>query len=66
MAVTGGYGYLLASNLDATNWRTFLAAQGETGHVAEYEDAAHGVYRAAQFSGDMLEACLFIGPAADA
>ncbi|WP_024577989.1 MULTISPECIES: nitrate reductase [unclassified Afipia] len=66
VAVTGGYGYLLASNLDATNWRTFLAAQGETGHVAEYEDAAHGVYRAAQFSGDMLEACLFIGPASDA
>ena len=63
VAVTGGYGYLLASNRDAASWKTYLSRQGEAGHVAEYEDTAHGVYRAAQFDGDKLEACLFIGPA---
>ncbi|CAN5258358.1 nitrate reductase [soil metagenome] len=66
VAVTGGHGYLLASNLEPASWKTFLAAQGEAGQIAEYEDAARGVYRAAQFSGDMLEACMFMGPAADA
>ncbi|NGX97016.1 MAG: nitrate reductase, partial [Candidatus Afipia apatlaquensis] len=65
VAVTGGYGYLIASNLEVAAWRTFLSPQGEAGHIAEYEDAAHGVYRAAQFSGDRLEACVFIGPAKD-
>jgi assimilatory nitrate reductase catalytic subunit len=66
VAVTGGYGYLLASNLDAANWRTCLSPQGESGHIAEYGDIARGVYRAAQFDGDNLEAVLFIGPANDA
>jgi assimilatory nitrate reductase catalytic subunit len=66
VAVTGGYGYLLASNLDVTSWRTYLSPQGEAGQLAEYGDAAHGIYRAAQFSGDTLEACLFIGPTDDA
>ncbi|MGL4558797.1 MAG: molybdopterin oxidoreductase family protein, partial [Afipia sp.] len=66
VAVTGGYGYLIASNLDLANWRTYLSPQGQAGHLAEYEDTAHGVYRAAQFSGDALEACVFIGPAESA
>jgi assimilatory nitrate reductase catalytic subunit len=63
VAVTGGYGYLLAGNLEIANWKTHLSALGEGGHVAEYEDAAQGVYRAAQFNGDKLEAVLFVGPA---
>jgi assimilatory nitrate reductase catalytic subunit len=63
VAVTGGYGYLLASNRDAASWKTYLSQQGEAGQLAEYEDSSHGVYRAAKFSGDALEACLFIGPA---
>ena len=62
VAVTGGYGYLLAGNLDVANWKTQLLPQGEAGHVAEYEDTAHGVYRAAQFEDDRLEAVLFVGP----
>ena len=66
VAVTGGYGYLLASNAEPALWKSFLAPQGEARHIAEYEDAARGVYRAAQFSGNALDACLFIGPAADA
>ncbi|HEX7792594.1 MAG TPA: molybdopterin-dependent oxidoreductase, partial [Afipia sp.] len=66
VAVAGGYGYLLASNLPSESWKTFLAPKGEVEHIAEYEDAAHGVYRAARFFSDALEACLFIGPATDA
>ena len=66
VAVTGGYGYLLASNTKPASWKSYLTPQGEAGHIAEYEDAARGVYRAAQFAGEALEACLFMGPAADA
>jgi assimilatory nitrate reductase catalytic subunit len=62
VAVTGGYGYLLASNADLAMWRTYLSPQDDAGQLAEYDDVAHGIYRAAQFSGDTLEACLFIGP----
>lgn len=66
VAITGGYGYLLAANLDISIWRTQLCSSGASDHVAEYEDAAQGVYRAAQFDGDKLEAVLFIGPATEA
>jgi len=66
VAVTGGYGYLLASNRELASWKSYLAPQGEAGHFAEYEDTARGVYRVAQFSGDKIDACLFMGPAADA
>jgi assimilatory nitrate reductase catalytic subunit len=31
LAVTGGYGYLLASNLEMANWKTQLSPQGEVG-----------------------------------
>jgi assimilatory nitrate reductase catalytic subunit len=64
VAVTGGYGYLLASNLDMANWKTQLSSQDR--YIAEYEDVAQGIYRAAQFDGDRLEAVLFIGPADNA
>ena len=63
VAVSGGYGYLLADNLDMASWKTPLSVLGEGGHLAEYQDEALGVYRAAQFSGDRLEAVLFVGPA---
>ena len=66
VAVTGGYGYLLAGNLEISTWKTQLPALGEGGYIAEYEDAAQGVYRAAQFNGDRLGAVLFVGPATTA
>ena len=34
--------------------------------LAEYKDFGGGVYRAAAFAADRIEACLFIGPAQDA
>ena len=63
VAVSRGYGYLLAGNLDMASWKTPLSALGEGGHLAEYQDEALGVYRAAKFDGERLEAVLFVGPA---
>lgn len=67
VAVTGGYGYLLASNTDLAMWKSHLMPHEDVGKFehAEYEDAARGTYRAALFSEDALEACLFVGPADD-
>jgi assimilatory nitrate reductase catalytic subunit len=37
-----------------------------SGDIAEYRDFGGGVYRAASFVDDRIEACLFVGPAHDA
>ena len=64
-AVAGGYGYLFADNADLSRWPSWLrAAVG--GDIAEYRDFGGGVFRAASFNGDRIEACLFVGPAHDA
>jgi assimilatory nitrate reductase catalytic subunit len=64
-AVAGGYGYLFADNADLVRWPGWLhAVAGDD--LAEYRDLGGGVYRAASFSGDRIEACLFVGPAHDA
>jgi assimilatory nitrate reductase catalytic subunit len=60
-AVTGGYGYLLAANAAVADWRSWWAAFGHC-DVVEYQDEAGGVFRAAAFVDDRLEACLFTGP----
>jgi assimilatory nitrate reductase catalytic subunit len=65
VAVTGGYGYLLADNADLTRWPSWLrSVAGED--LAEYKDPSGGVYRAASFAQDSIETCLFVGPARDA
>jgi assimilatory nitrate reductase catalytic subunit len=65
VAVTGGHGYLLADNADLAGWESWLrSVAGDD--LAEYKDFGGGVYRAASFSGDRIETCLFIGPARDA
>jgi assimilatory nitrate reductase catalytic subunit len=64
-ALTGGYGYLFADNADLARWPSWLrAAVG--GDIAEYRDFGGGVFRAASFVGERIEACLFVGPAHDA
>jgi assimilatory nitrate reductase catalytic subunit len=64
-AVAGGYGYVFADNADLVRWPGWLyAVAGDD--LAEYRDLGGGVYRAASFSGDRIEACLFVGPAHDA
>jgi assimilatory nitrate reductase catalytic subunit len=64
-AVNGGYGYLFADNADLSRWPSWLRAT-VAGDIAEYRDFGGGVFRAASFSGDRIEACLFVGPAHDA
>ena len=65
VAVTGGYGYLLADNADLAQWHSWLRPVAG-GDLAEYRDFGGGVYRAASFVEDRIETCLFVGPARDA
>jgi assimilatory nitrate reductase catalytic subunit len=64
-AVAGGHAYLFADNADLGRWPAWLRAAAG-GDIAEYRDFGGGVYRAASFAGDRIEACLFVGPAHDA
>jgi assimilatory nitrate reductase catalytic subunit len=64
-AVGGGLGYLIADNADLKGWSSWLrSVAGE--ELAEYSDFGGGVYRAASFTGEAIETCLFLGPARDA
>jgi assimilatory nitrate reductase catalytic subunit len=64
-AVQGGYGYLFADNADLARWANwFDRFAGDD--LAEYSDFGGGVFRAATFAGDRIEACVFVGPAHDA
>jgi assimilatory nitrate reductase catalytic subunit len=65
VAVSGGYGYLLADNADLAGWQSWLRAT-TGGDLAEYSDLGGGVFRAASFTEDRIETCLFVGPARDA
>jgi assimilatory nitrate reductase catalytic subunit len=65
VAVTGGYGYLLADNADLAGWQSWLRSVAGS-DLAEYKDFGGGIFRAASFAGDRIETCLFIGPARDA
>ena len=65
VAVSGGYGYLLADNADLASWQSWLRSVAG-GDLAEYRDFGGGVYRAASFAEDRIETCLFVGPARDA
>ena len=65
VAVTGGYGYLLADNADLVGWQSWL--RSVAGHdLAEYKDFGGGIYRAASFAESRIDTCLFVGPAQDA
>src|SRR4051794_22344549 len=65
VAVNGGHGYLFADNADLKGWQSWLTSF-TSDDLAEYKDFGGGVYRAASFSGDRIETCVFIGPARDA
>ncbi|MBI3699808.1 MAG: molybdopterin-dependent oxidoreductase [Afipia sp.] len=65
-SVTGGYGYLLAASSDIAEWKMLAFSREEAIELAEYEDVASGVYRAAGFQNGRLESCLFIEPSANA
>lgn len=63
--VAGGFGYLFADNGDLSRWPAWLKTRA-TDDVADYMDVGGGVYRAASFTGDRIETCLFVGPGHDA
>jgi assimilatory nitrate reductase catalytic subunit len=65
VAVSGGYGYLLADNADLARWQSWLRSVAGS-DLAEYKDFGGGVYRAASFAESRIETCLFVGPARDA
>jgi assimilatory nitrate reductase catalytic subunit len=70
VAVTGGTGYLLATDVPVETWRrlagSLLRPGVEPVELAEYMDGPSGLYRVAAFAQGRLEGCLFIGPAAAA
>lgn len=63
VALDGGFGYLLADDRPVETWRAWFRSAVADADIAEYLDAAAGVYRAAAFCGDALQLCLFTGPA---
>lgn len=66
VAVEGGSGLLFAA-VDPLDWPALVARlAGADGALAEVSDPARGVYRAAAFRGDRLEAVVFAGPGARA
>lgn len=65
VAITGGYGYLVADNLPAAAWQAWMRARAGD-DVAEYEDAACEAYRAVAFTRDRLDLCVFTGRVGDA
>jgi assimilatory nitrate reductase catalytic subunit len=64
--VPSGAGFLLASDDAPALWRARVRAMVGRGQVAEYFDAARGLYRMAAFEDGRLTGCLFVGPAASA
>jgi assimilatory nitrate reductase catalytic subunit len=65
VAVTGGYGYLLADNADLAGWQSWLRSVAGS-DLAEYKDFGGGIFRAASFVEEHIDTCLFMGPARDA
>jgi assimilatory nitrate reductase catalytic subunit len=63
--ISGGLGYLVADNADLKGWSSWLRSVGGEA-LSEYSDFGGGVYRAASFTDDAIETCLFLGPARDA
>lgn len=64
VAVSGGYGYLFASNAALDDWQRWIGID-EDSELSEYRDPSHGVYRVARFNGERLELCLFVEPFTD-
>jgi assimilatory nitrate reductase catalytic subunit len=64
VTVAGGYGYLFADNADLARWQPWLRSVASS-DLAEYKDFGGGIYRAASFTEDRIDTCLFVGPAQD-
>jgi len=64
VALTGGTGYLLASNEEPKLWREHARTLMNSAELAEFIDIRRDIYRAAAFRDGRLDGCLFVGPAA--
>ncbi len=64
VALTGGTGYLLASNEEPKLWRERARVLLNSAELAEFIDVPRDIYRAAAFRAGRLDSCLFVGPAA--
>ncbi len=63
VAVTGGNGFLLATDLSPAAWQAWAHAMlGPEVEIADYADEPRGVCRIAGFVHGRLEFCSFIGP----
>ena len=63
LTVTGGVGFLVASNDPPAAWRDHARNIFAAAEVAEYTDDARGIFRMAGFVDGRLDGCLFVGPA---
>jgi assimilatory nitrate reductase catalytic subunit len=59
VAVTGGYGYIVAAR-EGVEWQRWFDENTSGEDVVEYADASRNVYRAASFVRDRMTICLFI------
>jgi len=67
VAVAKASGLLFATDDGPETWRERARQMfGDGAELAEYNDARHGIYRAAAFAAGGLAGALFIGPAAAA
>ncbi|MPZ58811.1 MAG: molybdopterin-dependent oxidoreductase [Rhizobiales bacterium] len=66
VAISGGFGFLLASDESPDAWSSYAHALFGADELAEYVDRSRGIYRVASFHDGRLDGSLFIGPAAAA
>jgi assimilatory nitrate reductase catalytic subunit len=63
VAVTGGNGYLIASEEGPEFWREYARKLLNCDDLAEFADTSRGIFRAAAFREGRLDGALFLGPA---
>jgi assimilatory nitrate reductase catalytic subunit len=63
VTLTGGIGYLIASQEGPQFWRDHAHALMICEELAEFADTSRGIFRAAAFREGRLDSALFLGPA---
>ena len=66
VAVTGGYGYLLADNADLAGWQSWLRVGRRRAISPNTGISAAASIARRRLPDDRIETCLFVGPARDA
>jgi assimilatory nitrate reductase catalytic subunit len=63
VAVTGGVGYLLATDLPPEQWNAHIGQITSNLELAEFVDRPRHIYRMAAFRDGRLDSAFFLGPA---